>query len=144
MPVLAAAQAINLCWNDSQMQAVFKRIASMNPNKEDSQINISYAAVIIDVAVHLIGWASVSLWKHEGLIRREVQAFVEPKYRGKGIGYSLVVCVADNLTSEYPIAVFSPECFKIGKRMRWNVERYTSEDGKWISVEKQDFRLLCN
>lgn len=142
MPILAASQAVYLCWEDSQMQSVFKRIASSDYDIKDSFITVSYAAIMVDVAVHLIGWASVGSWTHEDIERLEVQSFVHPDYRTRGLGFSLIACVTYGIpNTNIPVAVFSTECYKIGKRLRWNVQQFKSYENNWVSVRHEDFRM---
>ena len=114
MPILAASQAVYLCWEDSQMQSVFKRIASSDYDIKDSFITVSYAAIMVDVAVHLIGWASVGSWTHEDIERLEVQSFVHPDYRTRGLGFSLIACVTYGIpNTNIPVAVFQPNVIKL-------------------------------
>lgn len=141
IPALAASQASVLCWDDSQMQLVFKRLAASLSIDTDREMVISYATGKQDNSICVIGWASLGLWYYKGMLRHEVQAYVHPTHRHKGLGFALVACCTHDLNSNKPIAVFSDECYNIAKRLRWDVEQYKSDGDEWVQVLKSDFRL---
>jgi GNAT superfamily N-acetyltransferase len=141
MPALIAVQASSLCWEDSQMQGVFSRIASGRPTQEDCDIAVSYAVVVDDDGMSVIGWASIGSWEYKGEKRREMQAYVRDDHRRQGIGFSLVAAAAHGMPrSTLPVAVFSEECMRIAQRLGWAVERFICCDDGWVRVAAAEGR----
>lgn len=142
MPATVASQAVNLCWDSSQMQCVYLELAQSIKKERYDHIFISYASTAAYPIINLIGWASVGLWEYQGITRYEVQSFVHSDHRRKGLCQALITCVTHHIKhNDVPIAVFSPECYKIGKRLHWNVELFKSRDNDWISVKQTDQRF---
>lgn len=139
VPAQLAGQASSLCHADSEMQTLFHCIASGTPlSDRDAAMVIALGHDIADGEQTVIGWASVGEWFYEHESRLQVQAYVHPDYRRKGLGFSLIACASHGMPTRKPVAVFSDECWRVAQRLRWDAEQWRSVDDGWIRVRRPE------
>lgn len=137
MPVYMAEQcADRLCWKDSEMQGVFRRIAAraLQPSEHGWQIGCAWKWDEVDEIV-VVAWVSVTDWRVANENRVQVQGFVAKDMRRRGLASAIVACLAHDMPkTELPIAVFSDRFFAIARRAGWKATQYKSLDDGWIAV----------
>lgn len=145
--VVASQCAEQLCWEDSEMQRFFRRIISHSLTVAERNWMMAFATEtqldLLDDELSVIGWVSVTEWLVGDEVRIQVQGFVHPEFRGKGLATAMVVCLCHDMPkSEKPVAVFSDEFFRIASRMKWNAIHYRSTDDGWLGVRSTDGREI--
>jgi GNAT superfamily N-acetyltransferase len=136
VPCFIAEQCRLLCNNGSESQGMFDRISMRSLREGDYGAMIAYAWKSDDLdGPIVVAWACVSEWPVGDEVRIQAQGFVAPDYRRRGIALALCVCLTHDLPLEsLPVAVFSPEFFRIAKRLNWNATEYALVDDGWIGV----------
>lgn len=140
VPAFIADSCAELCHADSEMQAMFRDIAEGTSHRMGI---VAYAWLDADEEIDVIGWATVTLWQVGDEERVQLQVFVAPAYRRKGLAFSLCVCLTHDMphsTSSARLCVFSDEVFRIAKRLGWHARQYRSVDDGWIGVAETDGR----
>lgn len=141
LPAHIAGQAAFLCHEDSEMQSLFNLIASsLTLTDREASMVIAICSDRADGEQSVVGWASVGEWFYGGESRIQVQAYVHPNYRRKGLGFSLIACASHGMPTSKPVAVFSDECFRVAQRLRWDAEQWRSVDDGWIRVRRPEGR----
>lgn len=146
LPVFVAQQcAEELCWPDSESQSLFNRIAGLGMSQRERHWMVGYAVIEPeqwdDDHYQVVGWVTVTEWVVGNETRIQVQGYVRRDMRRKGIASALVACVCHDMPkSSLPVAVFSPEFFKIAQRRGWHATRYRSVDDGWIAVATTEGR----
>lgn len=137
LPCFIAEQCRNLCHDGSEMQGLFDRIALLSLHDSDHAARIAYCWVHgdDDDGPTVVAWASVSEWRVGEEVRIQSQGFVAEGYRQRGLATALCICLTHDLPRDaLPVAVFSPEFFRIAQRLKWNATEYTLVDDGWIGV----------
>lgn len=137
VPCFIAEQCRNLCNDGSEMQGVFDRIALLSLREQDHSARISYCwrATDDEDGPEVLGWASVSEWRVGTETRIQAQGFVHEDFRQRGIAIAMCVALTYDLPRErLPVAVFSPEFFRIAQRLKWSATEYTLVEDGWIGV----------
>lgn len=140
MPGFAAEQcADELCWDNSESQALFRKISAGQVTDRERGWMVGYAVIEPerwdDDEYRVIGWVSVTEWTVGEETRLQVQGYVRREMRNQGIANALVACVCHDMPrTQLPVAVFSTEFLHIAKRRGWNATQYRSVDDGWIAV----------
>lgn len=140
VPVWVAQQcAEELCWEESESQALFQRISRMELQDRERAFMFAYAVIEghdwYDDEDEVIAWVSVTEWVVEQETRIQVQGYVRRDMRKQGIASALVACLCHDMPkSALPVAVFSREFFRIAQRRGWTATQYKSVDDGWIAV----------
>ena len=137
VPCYIAEQCRNLCNDGSEMQGVFDRIALLSLREQDHSARIAYCwqGGDDDDGPQVVAWASISEWRVGMDTRIQAQGYVHKDYRQRGLATALCICLTHDLPrSSLPVAVFSPEFFRIAQRLKWSATEYTLVDDGWIGV----------
>lgn len=145
--VVAHHCAETLCWDESEMQQFFRRIVSHSLTADERQWMVAYCTEtqhdLLDDELSIIAWVTVSEWVVGDEVRIQVQGFVHPDFRGRGLATAMVVCLCNDMPkTSRPIAVFSDEFLHIAQKMQWNAVQYRSTDDGWIGVATTDGRII--
>lgn len=146
VPIWVAQQcAESLCWDESESQALFQRIARMELPERERGWMIGYAVIEgrdwYDDEDEVVGWVTVTEWVVGQETRIQVQGYVRRDMRQQGIASALVACLCHDMPkSSLPVAVFSKEFFRIAQRRGWRATQYKSVDDGWIAVATTEGR----
>lgn len=138
LPSFLAIQCVSLCHEESEMQSVFRRIASQSMTAGDSECFLAYAWVDRATGVRVVGWVCVSYWLVGAERRAQVQMFVAEEFRQRRLATAMCACLHDEVTTHEVVAVFSPEALTIARRLGWRANQYRSVDDGWIGVGSTD------
>jgi hypothetical protein len=143
MPCYIAEQCRGLCNDGSEMQGLFDRVALLSLREQDYAARIAYCWSRDGDDLEVIGWASISEWAVGDEVRIQAQGFVHEDYRQRGIALAMCIALTHDLPREsLPVAVFSPEFFRIAQRLKWNATEYTLVDDGWLGVGSTDGRRI--
>lgn len=139
MPECIARQCALLCWEGSEMQGVFNRIATHSLSMNEMLGKFAYAWYtppdVDGYPIVVAGWVSLTGWQVGDRTVRQLQGYVAPRHRRCGIASALCVCLTHDMPKdELPEAVFSEEFFSIARRLRWRCTQYKRIDDGWIAV----------
>jgi len=82
----------------------------------------------------IIGWAGINVWSN----MPSLQVFVAPEFRGLSLATTLSAALLFEAKPPGAIAVFSPACYRIAKRLNLgDVRLYKSVDDGWIRVSTE-------
>lgn len=145
--VVAHHCAEQLCWEESEMQRFFRRIVSHSLTVDERQWLVAYCVEtqqdFLDDELSIVGWVTVTEWVVGDEVRIQVQGFIDPEWRGKGLATAMVACLCHDMPrTSNPVAVFSDEFLHIAQRMKWNAVQYRSTDDGWIGVATTDGRVI--
>lgn len=143
--VIAHHCAEQLCHEGSEMQRLFRRIISHSLTVDERNWMIAFCteapADLLDDELCVVGWASVTEWHADGQVRMQLQGFVSPPFRDRGIATAMCVCLCHDMPcSPNPVAVFSDEFLCVARRLHMNAVQYKSVDDGWIGVAAIDGR----
>jgi hypothetical protein len=144
VPCFIADQCRNLCNNGSESQGMFDRISLMSLKPEDHLSSVSYAWVDGgDDGPQVIGWCSVTPWSVGDEEKIAIQGYVDSRYRQRGIATSLAISLTHDMPRDpLPVAVFSPEFFRIAQHLGWNADEYMLVDDGWVGVNATNGRHI--
>lgn len=145
VPVYVADQcASTLCWEDSESQSLFQRIALLELTERERVWMVAYALIESpdwEDEDEVVGWVTVTEWVVGEETRIQVQGYVRRDMRKQGIASALVACLCHDMPkSELPVAVFSKEFFRIAQRRGWRATQYKSVDDGWVAVATTEGR----
>jgi GNAT superfamily N-acetyltransferase len=144
-PHVAEQCAARLCHDESEMQGVFNRIALLSLSERERSWMIAYAwQPHEDEVQHVVGWVSVTEWDVGDETRIQVQGYVDPAFRERGLASAMVACLCHDMPkTQLPVAVFSREFFAIAHRFGWNATRYKHVTDGWLGVATTDGRGIA-
>jgi hypothetical protein len=139
-PHVAEQCAERLCHEESEMQGVFNRISLLSLSPRERSWMIAYAwQPHEDEVQHVIGWVSVTEWDVGDETRIQVQGYVGPAFRERGLASAMVACLCHDMPkTKLPVAVFSAEFFRIAQRLGWDATRYRYAHDGWLGVSTTD------
>ena len=133
-PEWADDMSVRLCRPDSEMQGWLRHMAEGSPDHPDE---LMFAVATRENETgdqEIIGWAGINVWNS----LPSLQAFVAPEFRGLALGTTLSAALLFEAKPPGAIAVFSPACYRIAKRLNLeDVRLYKSVDDGWIRVSTE-------
>jgi GNAT superfamily N-acetyltransferase len=127
------------------MQRLFDHLANDMPAGVWTPGTIAYAwlaATRDRPAIRVIGWASLTEWRVGNEVRPQVQMYVAPDHRQRGIATALCICLSAESSQDKPLCVFSDEAVAIARRLGWWAAQYKKVEDGWIGVGVVEGRVI--
>ena len=142
VPSFIASQCIKLCHEDSEMQQLFKRIATQRVAESDRDCILSYAWKETHKGLRVVGWVSLTYWEVGNERRPQVQMYVAMQYRSRSLAHAMCACMHEEVTKHSLVCVFSDYALNIARRLGWRANQYKAVDDGWIGVGSTDGEFI--